>query len=196
MDKYKNFDELKKGEKPNAYSISYNVSPSGVAIITPHGGGIEPGTSEIVKGVAGNEYSFYTFDGLKRKSKELHITSENFDEPNCVEVVNQSDRVIAIHGWKKSGNCLCLGGLDQNLKDNIKTTLIKAEFTIADTPECLKGEKIKNICNRNRNNGGVQIEISKGLRDSMFESNTRKGRLKKTPIYHQFVEALRKAIDK
>jgi phage replication-related protein YjqB (UPF0714/DUF867 family) len=195
MDKYKNFDELNRNEEDDTYSISYEMGSSGIAIITPHGGGIEPGTSEIVKGVAGNEHSFYTFDGLKQNNKCLHITSENFDEPNCVELVRQSDRVVAIHGWKRNDNCLCLGGLDQNLKNKIQTTLINAGFKVVDCPEVLKGEGKKNICNRNRDHYGVQIEISRGLRDRMFELNTKKGRSKKTPIYHLFVKTLREALN-
>jgi phage replication-related protein YjqB (UPF0714/DUF867 family) len=55
-----------------------------VAIIAPHGGKIEPGTSEIAAAIAGDDYSLYRFQGLRdRPREELHITSAKFDEPTC-----------------------------------------------------------------------------------------------------------------
>jgi phage replication-related protein YjqB (UPF0714/DUF867 family) len=53
-----------------------------VAVIAPHGGGIEPGTSELATAIAGDDFSLYLFEGLKSAGNgELHITSTNFDEP-------------------------------------------------------------------------------------------------------------------
>ena len=36
-----------------------------VAIIAPHGGKIEPGTSEIVRSIAAEDYNFCAFEGIK-----------------------------------------------------------------------------------------------------------------------------------
>src|SRR3990167_9529066 len=45
-----------------------------VVIIAPHGGGIEPETARIAKGIAGAEFSLYCFKGLKRNGNgRLHI---------------------------------------------------------------------------------------------------------------------------
>lgn len=54
------------------------------AVIAPHGGGIEPGTSEVADAVAADDFSFYAFEGIKSKNGDLHITSTRFDEPRCV----------------------------------------------------------------------------------------------------------------
>jgi phage replication-related protein YjqB (UPF0714/DUF867 family) len=45
-----------------------------LAILAPHGGGIEPGTSELAEAVAGEGLSFYAFEGLKRSGNAvLHV---------------------------------------------------------------------------------------------------------------------------
>jgi phage replication-related protein YjqB (UPF0714/DUF867 family) len=38
---------------------------AGLAVVALHGGGIEPGSSEIANDIAGEESSFYAFEGLK-----------------------------------------------------------------------------------------------------------------------------------
>lgn len=195
MDKYKNFEELKKNESPEDYFICCEQRSLELTVIAPHGGGIEPGTSEIARGIAGNEYSLYTFDGLKNNNnKNLHITSTNFDEPLGLGIVRRSDTVIAIHGCEGNTEFLELGGLDQDLQNKIQLQLVNAGFWIAEPPIYRKAKDPSNICNRSKNNRGVQIEISKRLRDSMFESNTKKGRLHVTQLYENFVSAIRLAI--
>jgi phage replication-related protein YjqB (UPF0714/DUF867 family) len=42
--------------------------------VAPHGGAIEPGTSEVAKQVADNDLSLFIFEGIKPKgNKRLHI---------------------------------------------------------------------------------------------------------------------------
>jgi phage replication-related protein YjqB (UPF0714/DUF867 family) len=62
-DKYFTFAELAAGEDPSAYRIVSMPRGSAVAIIAPHGGNIEPGTSELARAVAGQELSLYLFEG-------------------------------------------------------------------------------------------------------------------------------------
>ncbi len=195
MDKYKNFEELKKNESAEDYFICCEERSLKLTVIAPHGGGIEPGTSEIARGIAGNEYSLYTFDGLKKNNnKNLHITSTNFDEPIGRGIVKRSETVIAKHGCEGNTEFLELGGLDTNLQDNIQLQLVKAGFRIAEPPIYRKAKDPNNICNRGKNKSGVQIEISKKLRDDMFKSNTKEGRLHITQSYENFVSAIRLAI--
>ncbi len=72
-DEYTKFEDLKKNE--TLYEICFRERFSGVAVIAPHGGKIEPGTSEIARGIAGNEHTFYTFRGLRKDGNKryLHI---------------------------------------------------------------------------------------------------------------------------
>lgn len=194
-DKYKNFSELKANEK--AYRICYKKGASGVAIIAPHGGGIEPGTSEIAEGIAANEHTFYSFYGLMSKgNKILHITSENFDEPIGFNLVKQSEKVIAIHGCDENGKFVEIGGKDEKLKDSIDHELGKKGFSTKPPDPKRPGLSDKNICNKGKGkSGGIQIEMSKDLRDSMFIKNTREGRAEpKTATFEDFVSAIRTAI--
>lgn len=64
-DKYKNFKALAAGEDESSYRIVSEDRGNDLLIIAPHGGKIERGTTEIAKGVAGLDWSFYTFEGLK-----------------------------------------------------------------------------------------------------------------------------------
>jgi phage replication-related protein YjqB (UPF0714/DUF867 family) len=82
MDKYESYEELRQNEQEHHFQIHHQEGSSGVAVMAPHGGGIEPGTTEIARGVAGTDHTFYAFEGLKPGgNQDLHITSTNFDEP-------------------------------------------------------------------------------------------------------------------
>src|SRR6266545_2359920 len=99
-DKYSNFKELTQNERAGVdYRILLRQAKEGFAIVTPHGGGIEPGTSEIADGIAGEEFSFYAFEGLKSSGNtDLHITATRFDETVCLTVIRRSNIVVTIHG--------------------------------------------------------------------------------------------------
>ena len=47
VDKYRYFAELLAGEAAGAFSVVSDDRGSRIAIVAPHGGGIEPGTSEV-----------------------------------------------------------------------------------------------------------------------------------------------------
>src|SRR5262245_9120458 len=113
-DRYHSFEELVSAEPPRAYRIVTCDRDSIVTIVAPHGGKIEPGTSEIANALAAGIYNVYLFEGLRPGSRELHITSHHFDEPQCVKLVGKSDVVIAIHGRATDDDVetIYLGGLD------------------------------------------------------------------------------------
>ncbi len=88
-----------------------------------------------------------------------------------------------------------LGGLDNELKEKIKKALIQAGFTVEKSPRpALQGRSQRNLCNRCRPVGGVQLEISKGLRKKMFLNLTRQGRKHRIETFCKFISALRKAL--
>ncbi len=198
VDKYSNYDELSNNEeKGKDYRIRCIVT-SDIAIIAIHGGGIEPGTTEIAEAVAGSQYSFYTFEGLKPTgNRDLHITSTKFDEPIACEVVRQAKKVVSIHGCNNNEHnekIVHLGCLDEDLKQNIKQSLKDAGFSTAE-PENhnLQGNHPLNICNRGQTGQGVQLEITRNLRDSLLEKYNKK---KFNEKFNQFVTALRNAVSK
>ena len=84
-DKYPDFATLARNERAGVdFGILVRRARPAFAIVSPHGGGIEPGTSEIADGIAVLDFSYYAFEGLKSQgNSDLHITSTRFDEPMC-----------------------------------------------------------------------------------------------------------------
>ncbi len=138
---------------------------SKIAVIAPHGGAIEAGTSEIASAVAGGEFNLYLFEGLRAScSAALHLTSHRFDEPRCLTLVSGCDHVIAIHGCRGAVPQVLLGGLDRPLKTQIARAIASTgmEPLLAGHP--YRAVHPYNICNRGRRGAGVQIELTSGLR--------------------------------
>jgi phage replication-related protein YjqB (UPF0714/DUF867 family) len=48
-DKYASFQELERGERRGVYGVRSCLRRATIAVIAPHGGSIEPGTSEIAR---------------------------------------------------------------------------------------------------------------------------------------------------
>lgn len=200
-DTYANYAALDAGEADDAYSRDSRSTNSTTLIFTPHGGGIEAGTTEIADAVASTNYDYYSFTGLKSPNSAnsvLHITANNFDEPTAVSMVQAATRTVAMHGCAETTEIVYCGGRDITLRNAIYTQLRAAGFT-ADTlcPSGLDGTGPNNITNRNSNSAGVQLEISKGLRQALF-SNLFNGPTNransKTSRFTQFVNAVRAAL--
>lgn len=197
-DTYRNFRELAQHETQDVdFFIRVSDGDGAVAVIAPHGGGIEPGTSELAEAIAGENSSFYAFDGLKLTGNTaLHITSTRFDEPRGLELVAKSQTAVAIHGEDSDEAVVFLGGLDGEMLARFRACLEESGFRVEThhNPD-LQGTSRENICNRTRSGCGVQLELSKGLRETFFSSLTRTGRQTQTDEFHKFVAAVRKAID-
>ena len=193
---YKSFSELSRSEREGvSYQRKLANRQSRFAIIAPHGGGIEPGTSEITKAIAGTQFSYYTFDGIRQEGNELlHITSTLFDEPKCLKMVSDSEIVIAIHGCAGTEEFMYLGGLHSELKTTLFIELAKAGFDARLTESTYAGTQLQNICNRGQLGRGVQLEISEGLRRAMFQKFDRPGRKITTDVFQKFVSSVRSAL--
>jgi phage replication-related protein YjqB (UPF0714/DUF867 family) len=141
---------------------------SSTAIVAPHGGGIEAFTSDIARGIAGDDYGLYVFEGLLRAGNfaALHLSSERFDEPECLQMLGECDRVISVHGCGAPGEIVLVGGRDDALRDAVSTALRAAGIACDDAPAGLAGALPRNICNRGRTGRGVQLEVSMELRRS------------------------------
>lgn len=199
-DKFLSFEELQKSETAGVdYRILARQRGTSFALCAPHGGGIEEGTSEIADAIAGEEFSFYTFEGLKLKNNaELHITSTRFDEPLCIDLIQRCKTVVTIHGQERDVDAdgVFIGGLDRRTGASIGTALENAEFAVHKHPEPkLQGLDRSNICNRGMNGEGVQIEISRSLRQRMFASLSPEGRKEHTASFDAFVAAVRSILE-
>ncbi|MFW6148223.1 MAG: poly-gamma-glutamate hydrolase family protein [Thermodesulfobacteriota bacterium] len=194
MDKYRGYQQLLQGERQGKdFLVHIRKGTSGLTVIAPHGGGIEPGTMELADGIAGEDHTFYCFEGIKKENNfDLHISSVSFNEPVGVNIVANSKRVLALHGCGEDKDVVYLGGRDIDLKQRIGSALAKAGFNAEMNPRPeIRGENIDNICNRCQSGQGVQVEISKSLRKRMFKDLTRMGRKSTTAEFHTFVAVLR-----
>jgi phage replication-related protein YjqB (UPF0714/DUF867 family) len=196
-DKYRNFAQLAKSEREGKdYRIRTRRTGSPIFIIAPHGGAIEHGSSELTVAVAAGDLSFYSFEGIKKaRNRDLHITSTRFDEPRCLFLLREADRVVALHGEGRNRNVLFLGGRDAETSRHVQASLERHGFAVLppDKPY-LKGKSAKNICNRGRSGAGVQLEIAAGMRRTFFKSLTAAGVRVKKPRFRRFVRALREGL--
>lgn len=194
MDKYKNFAELARHEKEGKdYTILYHEADSQIAIMAPHGGGIEPGTVDIADAAAGNDHVFYAFKGIKQSGNNiLHINSNRYDEPLGLKVSERAFIVVTIHGCHFKNDLVLIGGRHRILMDSFLSTFNQSGFDakISDIPGLL-GKQPENICNRCRCGKGVQLEISRGLREKMFENIACRPLRKKTRTFYVFVNCIR-----
>ena len=169
QDTYSCFAELDNHEERNKdYKISAVEVGSSITIIAPHGGKIEPGTSDIARRIASQKFNYYCFEGIKKENnRRLHITSHNFDEPMAVRMVSKSLIVVAIHACTGRERFVYLGGLDKMLKVAIADELGSRGIIVPNGHGRFKGLNPNNICNRGANKQGVQLEITRGLRDDL-----------------------------
>ena len=169
-DRYRSFAQLRKGETEGFnYRICVTERESASAIIAPHGGWIEPGTSEIAAAIAENIHSLYCFEGLQNRShEELHINSTYSDEPKCLGLIKQCEIVVAVHGLVSDGKAVDVGGRDDALRDAICASLNATGFQskIVTTGNHAATSQY-NICNRGLRKKGVQLEITRDLRDAL-----------------------------
>jgi phage replication-related protein YjqB (UPF0714/DUF867 family) len=199
-DTYANFAALELHERSGFdYGVLVRRAEAAFAIVAPHGGGIEPGTSEIADAIAGQRRSFYTFEGLKRLGNSvLHITSTCFDEPMCLILLGNTNRVVTIHGEESDadGEGVFVGGLDAALGTRVGAWLTEQGFEVRKHPNPnLQGLDPQNICNRGSAGAGVQLELSRAVRETLFDSLTREGRTHPKPRFKVFVDAVAGALE-
>ena len=187
MASYISFEELADHETEGRdYRSRIELRDPRVLIMAPHGGKIEPTTVEIAEAIAGIDYSFYSFESLKTDSRMLHIESHLFDEPRALQAVQKADVVVTVHGQlNQKEEFVMVGGLNDNLRSEIAVQLEAASFQTRPPPEGLMGSDPMNICNRGKLNQGVQLEISRKVRDILRRDHQE---------LQKFASAVRRAI--
>jgi phage replication-related protein YjqB (UPF0714/DUF867 family) len=188
MISYRSFEELSQHEvEGQDYRIRIELRDPRVLILAPHGGKIEPMTSEISGAIAGMDYSFYSFEGLKADGNSvLHVESHLFDEPRALKAAEKADVVITVHGqMNQRDEFVMAGGLDTDLRLEIERQLEAAGFRARPPTEGLMGTDPLNICNRGKSGQGVQLEVSRKVRDLLRNDADR---------LRVFAEAVRRAV--
>ncbi|WP_040978402.1 poly-gamma-glutamate hydrolase family protein [Oceanobacillus jeddahense] len=200
-DTYENFEDLRQHERQDEdYRIRSEKGNPDVLFITIHGGGIEPGTTELAEQSAlAGEYSFCSFQGIKlTNNTELHITSTNFDEAEALALVSDSLYTISFHGYgDEEEKHTYIGGLDETLSQSIEDELKNAGFSVSDAPKEIDGREKDNIVNKNKREKGVQLEISTAQRKAFFEDDNflAENRENRTEEFERYIEVVRKGLD-
>jgi phage replication-related protein YjqB (UPF0714/DUF867 family) len=168
-------------------------------IVAPHGGGIEPGTSELCLAVAGYHpagldatpaggatFDYWMFEGLRREGNgELHVTSTGCDDGVAVSLAAGALNVLGLHGCTTARaelpdgtEAVLVGGCNATLRQHLLDELAAAGLTGVDAAghASLGGTDPANIANRTLLGMGGQLEITAPLRLAMFEVNTREQR--------------------
>lgn len=188
MASYRSFKELSDHEvEGQDYRIRIELRDPCVLIMAPHGGKIEPMTAEISEAIAGMDHSFYCLEGLKADGNSiLHIESHLFDEPRALQAVEKADVVITVHGQlDQKKEFVMTGGLHTRLCLEVERQLESNGFQTRPPEEGLMGADPRNICNRGKSKQGVQLEVSRKVRDSLRNDRDR---------LRLFAEAVRRAI--
>lgn len=167
---YRGFADLAAAQvRGRDYEIDVQRRPaSPVAIIAPHGGRIEDGTSEIARAIAGDDFNLYLLEGLRPSLNyhALHLTSHLFDEPECLALLGACPLVVAIHGCDGRDQTVLLGGLDVALKERLTAALLAEELATLADGHRFPAVNPDNVCNRGARGQGVQLEITHPLRRS------------------------------
>ncbi len=177
------------------------VRPPGAswASIAIHGGAIEAGSGEVARAVADQRrMAHYEFAGIMPSGnfETLHITSALFDEPQCLALVAAAGRVLSFHGYAGDTGIAhtLIGGLDAGLRDRVMAALVAAGFAVSVASSELTGTDPVNICNRGAVRAGVQMEMSRALRESFFPggdlSRTMRDSGQRTATFLSYVNAI------
>jgi phage replication-related protein YjqB (UPF0714/DUF867 family) len=190
------------------------------AILAPHGGGIERGTSELCLAVAGYHpanlpitrpagvtYDYWMFEGIRESGNaDLHVTSTGCDDLVAVTLCAGALGALSLHGFKPENldpprspdeQAIFVGGCDDLLRAFLEEALDDVDLPVEAAAGELDGDSVCNIVNRTLRGRGAQLELSEPLRDTMFGRNTRPGRKHTTTeVFWRFMAACQDALDR
>lgn len=174
-DLYPDYQTLAQNEKSGVdYRIVVEDKGSPTTLFAVHGGGIERGTSELVRAIDGG-FNQYHFEGLKADNNfSMHITSARFDEPQALKLVARSRNCLSLHGYIGKGeDAVCIGGQNVQLASKIALKLksLNENFEVIFPCPKYPGLHANNIVNRCQQ-AGAQLEMSSVFRDRLLENPT------------------------
>ena len=188
-------------------------------IVAPHGGGIEPGTSELCLAVAGYHpaalpetppagvtYDYWMFEGVRADDNApLHVPSTGCDDGMALSLCGGSKNALALHGFRPEPELpadtqiILVGGRNHTLKEYLLAGFEDTDLDAVDAAQHgeLDGSEPLNIVNRTLLGMGAQLELSTPLRDAMFGEHTRPRRKHTTTqVFWTFVAVCRDALDR
>lgn len=181
-DKYKSFAEMKASEED--YEISSVYRDSRITVAAIHGG-IEPGTERVAREI-GEEFNTYVFEAFTG-NWDLHVTSNNYREDFLSRMLGKSEACLSIHGLRGDDEAVYMSSSNEELDALVRKALEESEFVVRDYKQ-MGAQNFVNLASR----GGVQLELTRGLRDSFFPEGARGSAI--TARYASFCSAVTKAL--
>lgn len=201
---YANYADLAANKTEGVHFQRKTTAVAGAtyASIAVHGGGIEAGSGEMAREVAAGLMNHYEFSGIQAANNfaELHLTSTHFDEPTAVAMVAASRHTFSFHGYAGVTDLAetSIGGLDAALVTRVTAALRAAGFRVITAASEIAGTNPLNICNKTATGGGVQLEMSRALRDSFFPGNDSSRTVRdsgaRTDTFYAYAAAVRSAM--
>ncbi len=193
---YSSYSQLAQSERIGVdFDIRTASRSSDIVIMAPHGGRIEPGTSELAEAIAGSDYDFYCFEGKKnRDNNRLHITSTLFDEPEGRRLAQRARAILTVHGYHGDDPIVYVGGLSCRMVELISNRLAASGFHVSRRNSGCNGIDPGNICNRCKGGKGAQLELTNGLRLRMFKEFLPEISVRPSGVFALFVGAVRQAL--
>jgi phage replication-related protein YjqB (UPF0714/DUF867 family) len=181
-DKYRSLDELKTSEPASAWAQSSCDRKSWLTVVAPHGGCIEPFTTAIAVGIAGDEHNLFVFEGRLGANQgcyaRLHVTSTNFRDADLTYLQEYSEMTLSIHGAQDSEDeadprITWIGGRNEPARIRIDDCLTAGGFITrqAHHGQSYAGVEDENFVNIPRD--GVQLEISAMERAALKQDKQR-----------------------
>ena len=179
-------------------------------LVAPHGGGIEPGSSEIMRTVAElGGWAWYEFAGFLRQGNKdaLHMASTDFDEPTLRSMLPQTAFILAFHGATEDREpAVYVGGKwtqgRQIVTESINAVLGEHGIRAVDAmdpavPAHLRGLDDLSITNQGKRAAGVQLEFSRGARNVLFPPDSSRGaRGRRSAPLHPLAVSIHAAMNK
>ncbi|MBD3004889.1 poly-gamma-glutamate hydrolase family protein [Streptomyces sp. 5-10] len=216
-DRHQSWASFEANEKEGRdYRIDKTLNPdSNVAHIAIHGGGAECMTSDLAEEAAApKNQNFFALVATHDKFNErLRIPSTIFAHPDAVEMQKAVYFTFSYHGIsdrdkEPEGGQVFVGGMDIQYRDEVAEALKKKGFNVttggiewgSTTPKGAEKEdnqSPKNIANKNQQPGGIQLELTRSLRDRMSSTgNACDENAAKTQVFRDFLSAVRSVSQK
>ncbi|MHB1294188.1 MAG: poly-gamma-glutamate hydrolase family protein [Anaerolineae bacterium] len=142
-----------------------------VTVVAVHAGGIEPLTGEVASAIAGEEYNYYAFCGLRAQGNEvLRVPLARFREMRLDSLMARSRVGLSVLGADGADEVVHLGGSNQRLKQLLAETLEGAGFVVRGPAGAGAAHHPARFINK-PHEGGVQLELSRGLRAALVDGS-------------------------
>ena len=174
-------------------------------LVAPHGGGIEPGTSELLRAISDlGDWAWYEFAGFLRKGNQeaLHIASTLFDEPTLLALLPRTNFVLTLHGANDTSDpVVYVGGRWEEgratMTAMINAATAKHGIHATEAPAHLGDTEPTNLTNRGKLGHGIQLEFSRAARNLLFPPDcSRQARGRRSPRLRALARAIHNGLQR